>query len=168
MKAVLVYDSVFGNTGQIVTAIEEGLKQAADTELLSVKQASAEDLMDADLLVVGSPTRGFRPTPEITTLLITIPPHSLTGMKVAAFDTRFDADEVESRFLGFVVRTGGYAAKHIAGQLQAAGGELIAAPEGFYVTDVQGPLAEGELERARLWAQTLLEKCQAPVEQEAA
>jgi hypothetical protein len=88
-------------------------------------------------------------------------------MNVAAFDTRFNADEVESRFLGFVVRTGGYAAKHIAGQLQAAGGELIAEPEGFYVTDVQGPLAEGELERARLWAQSLLETCRVPGKQEA-
>lgn len=164
MKAVLVYDSVFGNTGQIATAIAEGLKAGAEVELLSVKQAQAEDLRDADLVVMGSPTRGFRPTPEITTLLITIPLRGLAGKQVAAFDTRFDADKVESQFLGFVVRTGGYAARRIADQLEAAGGELVAAPEGFYVTDAQGPLAEGELERAGYWARALLERCLAPGE----
>jgi hypothetical protein len=55
-----------------------------------------------------------------------------------------------------VVKTGGYAAKRIANQLKRAGGSLIAPPEGFYVEDTEGPLKDGELERAANWAEGLL------------
>jgi hypothetical protein len=75
---------------------------------------------------------------------------------VAAFDTRFKADELDSAGLRVLVKTGGYAAKRIATQLKKAGGKLIAQPEGFYVEDIEGPLKPGELERAADWARQLL------------
>jgi hypothetical protein len=83
---------------------------------------------------------------------------ALQGVKVAAFDTRFKADELESVGMRFLVKSGGYAARRIAEQLKRAGGELIAPPEGFYVEDVEGPLKPGELERAAAWAKRLLER----------
>ena len=33
---------------------------------------------------------------------------------------------------------------------------MVATPEGFIVTDTEGPLREGELERAAEWARGLL------------
>jgi len=75
---------------------------------------------------------------------------------VAAFDTRFKADELDSAGLRFVAKTGGYAAKCIASQLKKAGGNLVVPPEGFYVEDTEGPLKAGEFERARNWVIQLL------------
>jgi hypothetical protein len=90
-------------------------------------------------------------------LLKRIPSKALKGAKVAAFDTRFKADELDSAGLRFLVKTGGYAAKRIATQLRRAGGNLIVPPEGFYVDDTEGPLKPGELERATGWAKSILE-----------
>ncbi len=80
-------------------------------------------------------------------------------MKVAAFDTRLKADELDSAGLRFIVKTGGYAAKRIADRLKKAGGNLVAPPEGFYVQDTEGPMKPGELERAAQWAGRILNAC---------
>ena len=56
----------------------------------------------------------------------------------------------------FIVKTGGYAAKHIAKTLIRKGGELIAPPEGFLVSDEKGPLVNGEIERATKWIKKML------------
>ena len=105
------------------------------------------------MLIVGSPTQRFRPLPAVTALLKSIPDNGLNGVKVAAFDTRFPESEIEkNRILAFFVRIFGYAAKPIADRLEKKGGDLVAPPEGFYVGGVEGPLLEGELERAADWA----------------
>ena len=101
---------------------------------------------------MGSPTRGFRPTPATMTFLKGLPRQSLNGVKVAAFDTRISPQDTHSPILKFLVNLFGYAAKPIGDQLTARGGTLSAAPEGFIVTASEGPLKEGELERAAAWA----------------
>ena len=156
MKALVIYDSVFGNTEKIAQAIANALASQVDVELLQADKAAPEQTKGLDILVVGSPTRGFRPTEAVTDLLKGIPARALQGLKVAAFDTRFDADKIDSAALRFVVKTGGYAAKRIASRLKKAGGNLIVPPEGFYVEDTEGPLRDGELERAADWAIQLL------------
>ena len=76
---------------------------------------------------------------------------------MTAFDTRFAESEIEKvRILAFFVKIFGYAAKPMADRLQKKGGELAVPPEGFYVTDTEGPLFEGELERAADWAKQIL------------
>jgi flavodoxin len=157
MKTLVVYDSVFGNTEKVARAIAGELGSESKLEILRAGNVTPVQLAGLDLLVVGSPTRGFRPTEAVTNLLKRVRPNALGGMKVAAFDTRFKADELKSTVTRFVVKTGGYAAKRIADQLKKAGGNLIVPPEGFYVEDTEGPLKAGELERAAAWAKDLLE-----------
>jgi flavodoxin len=157
MKALVIYDSVFGNTEKVAQAIAESLSSRASVEILRPDQVVPEQLAGIDLLVVGSPTRGFRPTEAITGLLNRIRSKTLNGVKVAAFDTRFKADELESAGLRFIVKTGGYAAGRIANQLKKAGGNLIVPPEGFYVEDTEGPLKAGEIERASGWATSIMD-----------
>jgi flavodoxin len=109
------------------------------------------------LLIVGSPTQKFRPTEATTNLLKGIPENGLKGVKVAAFDTRFTMSEIEeSRVLPFFVRLFGYAAKPISDRLEKKGGEVVIPPEGFYVEGIEGPLKEGELERAADWAKKII------------
>jgi flavodoxin I len=155
MKALVVYDSVFGNTEKIAHAITHSLGSRAQVEVLRAATAAAGPWGELDLLLVGSPTRGFRPTEPVSTFLKMIRAKGLGGTKVAAFDTRYAVDELHSAALRLVVKTGGYAATRIAGGLQKAGGDLVAPPEAFFVEGEKGPLRPGELERAALWASSI-------------
>jgi flavodoxin len=152
MNALVIYDSVFGNTEKIAQAIAAAL----GTQAIPVSQADAGQLDSLDLLVVGSPTRGFRPTEGISKLLNGLQKNHLAGARVAAFDTRIVLETIDSKALRFLVDKGGYAASTIAKSLEKKGGQLAAPGEGFYVTGEQGPLKDGELARAADWAGKLM------------
>jgi flavodoxin len=157
MKAMVVYDSVFGNTGQIAQGIGNALGPQEDVEIVRVGDVKPEQFTGLTLLIVGSPTRKFSPTGATTSLLKSIPQNGLKGVKVAAFDTRFTVSAIEKvRILAFFVKIFGYAAEPIADRLEKKGGELAVPPEGFYVGDTEGPLLEGELERAADWAKQIM------------
>jgi flavodoxin I len=157
MKALVVYDSVFGNTEKVAQAIGQALGSPEDVKVVQVSDAKPEQLVGLTLLIVGSPTRQFSPTGATTGFLKSVPKHGLKGVKVAAFDTRFTESAIEKvRILAFFVKIFGYAAKPITDRLQKKGGELVVPPEGFYVGDTEGPLLEGELERAADWARQII------------
>lgn len=160
MKAMVIYDSQFGNTAQIARAIAEGLRgaatDAADVDLRSIGDARPEQVTGLDLLVVGSPTQKFRSTPATKDFLKSIPRNGLRGVRVAAFDTRLTEEEIDSNgVLSKLVDIFGYAASPIAKELAKQGGEAAAEPEGFYVGGTEGPLLEGELERAEAWGREI-------------
>ena len=154
MIIMIIYDSVFGNTEKIAKSLEVSLG-AQEVKGFRVGDVKLDQLTGVQLLVVGSPTRGFRPTKPITALLKKIPSNGLKGVKVAAFDTRITIDEKVPFILRFLSNIFGYAAKPIADKLYEKGGELIAPPEGFIVKESEGPLKEGELERAAEWAKQI-------------
>ncbi len=147
MNTLVIYDSVFGNTEKIAQTIAAAL----GTQAIPVSQADGGQLRGLDLLVVGSPTRGFRPTEGISKLLNGLPKNHLAGVRVAAFDTRIVLETIDSRALRLLVDKGGYAASTIAKALEKKGGGLAVPAEGFFVTGEQGPLKDGELERAAAW-----------------
>jgi flavodoxin I len=111
-----------------------------------------------ELLIVSSPTQAFRPFKETKTWMASLTPGSLKGIKVAAFDTRLSIKDVNNVILTFMAGIFGYAAKPIGDALVKAGGILIAEPEGFFVKASEGPLKDGELERAAEWARGLFAK----------
>lgn len=152
MKALVIYDSVYGNTEKIARAIADGL--TGEVKVVPVGTMNASEVRSFDLLIVGSPVHGGRATPAIDAFLKQLPAHSLEGKSVAAFDTRFEAEEqgVGLRLLMSVIR---YAAERIARELVKKGGTLAAEPEGFIVEQKEGPLKEGERERASRWAKTM-------------
>lgn len=156
MKTLIVYDSFFGNTERIAQAMSNAFGFQRNVEILRAGNIKLKHLTGSKLLIVGSPTRGFRPTPTISKLLKSIPENGLKGIKVAAFDTRLSTRDIESFVIRYIVKTGGFAAKHIANILKKRGGDLIIPPEGFFVKDSEGPLKEGELERAAAWAKKII------------
>jgi flavodoxin len=156
MKTLIVYDSVFGNTEKIAQAIGNSLSSKENVETLRVSDVKPEQLIGLELLIVGSPTRVFKPTKAIMYFLNRIPLNGLKGVKVAAFDTRISTANVSSRLLNILVKLFGYAAKPIAYKLEKKGGSLIIPPEGFFVKDSEGPLKDGELERAADWAKLIM------------
>jgi flavodoxin len=158
MKALVVYDSVFGNTEKVAQAMGEALEAQAEVSVCRVGSVEPDQLTGLDVLIVGSPTRAFSPTPAIKSWLNKLAANSLQGIQVAAFDTRMDVQAVGVAILTFMVKIFGYAAKPIGNRLAKKGGDLHLAPEGFIVKDSEGPLQEGELERAADWALQILAK----------
>ena len=145
MKALIIYDSVYGNTEKIAKAIGDVL--ANDVKVLRVSEVNSSQLEPVDLLIIGSPTQGGRPTKAMQTLLKDLPESVVKSASVATFDTR-----LQSKFASIF----GYAAGKIASRLKDKGGNLISSPEGFLVSGNKGPLKEGELERAAGWAKEIL------------
>ncbi len=144
LKVLIVYDSVYGNTEKIARAVGDAI--TGEVKILRVSEVDTSEIKTFNLLIVGSPTHGGRPTPAIQDFLKKISEIAIGNMHVAAFDTR-----LTTRFVGVF----GYAAKRIADSLKKNGGTLIASPEGFSVEGKEGPLKEGELDRAARWAKEI-------------
>ena len=156
MKVLIVYDSVFGNTEKVALAMKDALTASAEVNACRVGDLKTEMLQELDILIVGSPTRGFSPTPAITKWIKGLPTDRLSAVKVAAFDTRVDTKQVDSKVLTFMVNLFGYAAEPIEKKLVKKGGNSVAKPAGFIVLGTEGPLQEGELERAVAWSAHLV------------
>lgn len=144
MKSLVIYDSTFGNTKEIAHAIAEGIGDGVTIK--SVSDATIADFSDIGLLVVGSPVNGFMPTEKTTALLKSLDNGSLRGIRAAAFDTRMN------------LWIHGDAARKISRQLANKGAEIIAKPNPFQVKGKTGPLAEGEIQRAKEWGASLQQK----------
>lgn len=155
MKVTIVYDSIFGNTAKVAKAVAIALKDLATVRLLTVQEARDASLADTDLLIVGSPTRGFRPTPSISEYVEGLGTLG-TGKSAAVFDTRMDLETIQPPPLRWVVEAGGYAATRVASSLGHHGFAVKADTPGFLVTGTEGPLKEHELERAAAWGSTLV------------
>jgi len=145
MRALVVYDSVYGNTEEIAEAIG-GAIIGGEVRVLRAGEVGPPELENISLLVVGAPTQGGRATPAIRDFLDRVSKAEINGVDAAAFDTR-----VASR----VAKIFGYAAGKIVGSLKKKGANLVAEPEGFFVEGTKGPLTEGELERAAAWGKGL-------------
>ena len=146
MKVLIVYDSVYGNTEQIAKAVAGAITPSDGVKVLRAGEANPSELESIDLLIVGSPTQGGRPTPAIQDFLNKVSEPAIKGINVAAFDTRFS-----TRWVGIF----GYAAGKIADSLKRKGTTLVASPEAFFVKGKEGPLKDGELERAASWAKEI-------------
>lgn len=142
MKALVVYDSTFGNTKSVAEAIARSLKTLRG-RAVSVADFRAGDLSADDLLVVGSPIKGWRPSPKLLHLLEDLGKGPLKGVKAAAFDTRVKL---------FIH---GDAAKKMTKVLKKGGAQVISKPMAFYVKGTEGPLRPGEVEKAVGWAKSL-------------
>lgn len=152
MKALVIYDSFFGNTEKVAQSVGAAL----NAQVARVTDVLPDQLKGIEWLIVGSPTRGFRPTKAITILLGSIPADELKGVHAAAFDTRLVPADAKNIIYTVFASIFGYAAIPIANQLKKKGALLLAPPEGFRVLASEGPLAEGELARAAEWARKLI------------
>ncbi len=152
MNTLIVYDSQYGNTERIAQAIADTLRAFGQAQAIRVDPAHPVSFQGVDLLIVGSPTQGMRPTPAMQSFLETVSPASLSGLALACFDTRFR---------GFLWKHS--AAPLMARQLRTLGVEPIVPPESFFVKAMkaEGPLLPGEVERAPGWAWMLFKQIEA-------
>jgi flavodoxin len=158
MNALVIYDSVFGNTKEIALAISEPLSAELNVKTLYVKEITPEHLGWAQLLVIGAPTRAFSPSEDMKKALKGLSKQNVTGLKIAVFDTRIDEQDVDSSKLRFLMRRFGYAAETIEKKLVKKGAIVVLPAKGFYVQDSEGPLKDGEPQRAKEWACEIMTK----------
>jgi len=163
LKALVVYESMFGNTEQIAWAISEGLGQTMEVTVRAVGDASADLASHVDLLVVGGPTHAFgmsRPATRVDASSqgqVVMGPdtgirewlHGLTDRPGAAVAASFDTRVAKVSWMP------GSAARGAAKLLRGRGYPLLAKPESFFVVDSLGPLTDDELARARRWGSDL-------------
>jgi flavodoxin-like protein len=159
MRALVVYESMFGNTERLARAIADGLAETAEVTLAEV--ATTPAVTGYDLLIVGSPTHAFglsRPSTRqeaerqgakhanagLREYLDHSPP--LPGLAAAAFCSRMDKAMT------------GSAARKADKRLRRLGCRVVSTPAEFRVSGTSGPLLDGELDRARTWATSLLAK----------
>lgn len=159
MHAVVVYESMFGNTRDVARAVADGLATVMDVQVSEVGSAPRRLGHDVGLLVVGAPTHAFslsRPSTrddarrqaggvtvsagiglrEWLDELAELPP----GLCAAAFDTRVSRPRVP-----------GGAARAAHKRLRRPGVVLVSGPETFWVRGTRGPLDRDELTRANQW-----------------
>lgn len=144
MHTLVLYDSLYGNTHKLAQAIHAALP--APAVLLRVTDIDVSTLHDYDLIFFGAPSQGAGPSDNVKTLLHQLPVAALSGPRFAVFDTRIP---------WWNPWPAEFAAPFIAHALERHFGAPVLAVEGFAVADVEGPLKEGELERATAWAQQL-------------
>lgn len=142
MNTLIMYDSTFGNTEQLARAIADKLAEYGTARLVRVPISGVFERGDAEILLVGGPTQRHGASEAMRAFLDGVPRRSLGGLGAAAFDTRYHMASWKS----------GSAANRIAGRLKRAGATLVVPPESFFVAEREGPLEEGELERAVQWA----------------
>lgn len=156
MKAIVVYESHWGNTTAIARAIAEGI--GPDARALSTTEAIGAMLADADLVVAGAPVLGFQlPTDDI-----------LKGLGRESSPPDLSHPSLRSWLAGLPQGRGGCAAfetriwwspggatKAITRELERAGYHSVAPAHRFIVKGRYGPLREGELEKAKLWGAEL-------------
>jgi Flavodoxin len=170
MRAVVVYESQFGNTHLIAAAVGAGLGSAYDVQVVPVAQADSATISGADLVVVGGPTHVHGMTRESSRhaaaemaaeadSLVTLEPgdarkgvrewleslgETKEHCKAAAFDTRMKGPAAFT----------GRASKGVGRALRHHGYTLIAEPESFLVSK-ENELVPEEDERARAWGARL-------------
>jgi flavodoxin I len=145
MKAIVIYDSQYGNTERIAKAIGGAIGEEA--KVVKVGEVKYGDLAPYHFVLIGSPTQGGKETATVKAFLDNLPAEALKEKRLAAFDTRLKSAWV---------KIFGYAAPRIEAAIKAKGGNATAQPQGFFVKGRRGPLLEGELERAAAWAKSVL------------
>ncbi|MEV6210202.1 flavodoxin domain-containing protein [Kitasatospora sp. NPDC051914] len=177
MQALIVYESMYGNTREVAEAIAEGVREArpdASVVCLPVAGAALGRTRSADLLVVGGPTHVHGMSNALSRRVAVAVEAKKEGRIEEVHEAATTAagpglrrwfhelpDAVpgtpaaafDTRMDG---RQAGGAAAGIAERLVHHHYDLRAEPEGFFVEEADGPLRSGELARAKAWGSTLL------------
>ena len=139
-RAIIIYESIYGNTKKIAESIAEGMKQAGDIECEVMKTGEihhTDDLAAFDIILFGCPNHNQEPARNMLKFLDRVAIVGLEGKIGAAFDTYTGGNK-------------GVALKKLEAVIQDKIPGLTLIIEGFsaLVDDRKGPLAENETARA--------------------
>ncbi|MFX1566096.1 MAG: flavodoxin family protein [Promethearchaeota archaeon] len=133
MKAVVVYDTQFGNTEQVA----RGIAKVINADTIKVSEVEVSKLKPYDLFAFGCPVHAWNMSSGMKKALQKLEGESFAGKKAGTFDTRIAS------------RMAGNAATKIQKKLKKLGFEIIMKPVHFIVAGREGPLAEGEMDKVQ-------------------
>ena len=145
VKALIVYDTKFGNTEKVAKAIAEGLSANYEVDCKNVGDISTSELHESDLVLVGSPTHAWNMSSGTKSFFQKLGKERVEGQMAAAFDTKFNK------------KLTGSAAKKIERKLKKLGFRIVLPYLNFYVEKSEGPLEDGETEKCKNFSAKLLE-----------
>jgi hypothetical protein len=160
MYVLIVYESMFGNTRALANAIAEGVAAWGTTNVVAVGDAPTVVQPDVDLLIVGGPIHALslsRPATRAEAVAQGAAPVTPVhrGIREWLSDVRFAGHTAVAAFDTRAGHVPGCAARATLRRLHRRGGTAIAPAASFAVSALPGPLADGELERARDWGASL-------------
>jgi hypothetical protein len=162
MHAIVVYESVWGNTAAIARAIAEGI--GSETQAYPTDGVPSDELAAADLIVAGSPVFAFGlPTDAIRDRILRDEVNAASPPDLSHPSLRSWLDALplgHGRSAAFETRIW-WSPRGATGTIEKRLGRLgyppVAKGEKFVVRDKYGPLRDGEIERARAWGHELRE-----------
>lgn len=165
MRALVVYESMYGNTQAIAAAIAAGLTESGFEVSTSEVGEAPTDLGQLDLVVAGGPTHAFSmsrvSTREDAATKGDNPVISQgIGLRewIEALEPLASADEVAVATFDTRVRhprVPGSAARAARKHLRQHGFRAVDPATTFWVDGMEGPLLDGEEDRARSWGRDL-------------
>jgi hypothetical protein len=186
MRVAIVYESLFGNTHEVAAAVAQGVREAepdARVTCLPVEDAGLEEIIGADLLVVGGPTHmlgmstAMSRSMELRADRTELTEHPDGAAPALSAEPGAEGPGLRTWFqdlpkaspgrqaAAFDTRANtalpGGAGHGIAHRLRRHGYELIADPEGFLILSTEGPLRAGEHDRARDWGAAIARRATA-------
>lgn len=148
MNTLILYDSNFGNTGELARAIASRLGDYGTVQLFRIHEDSRlPQIHDVDVVIVGGPTHQHGISMTLREFLKRVPRGTFRGLRAATFDTRYRMPAWKS----------GSAAPKIARRLKQDGAILLVPPRSFFVTRKEGPVEEKEVRDAIHWAEQLVQ-----------
>jgi flavorubredoxin len=122
VKAVVIFDTLYGNTESVSRALAKGLNESlVETTCANIKDVSIEDLAQADLIAIGGPTHHHGASKPMKRFLAHLKGADLKGKHGFAFDTRVDSF------------WSGSAAKAIEKALKRSGAQVVRPPASAFV-----------------------------------
>ncbi len=156
MRVLTVYDSLFGNTEKIAFTINQKISSHHESYVIKADRIREEDTKNIDLVIIGSPTHGGRFTEPIKKFIGLLSANKTSTLRAITFDTSFPTKNM-GFFINHIVPIFGNAAPKLSKKLQKNGIPVIGSKI-FYVLDKEGPLREGEIEKAEQWIEDMLNK----------
>jgi hypothetical protein len=159
VKAVVVYESMWGSTAAIARAVAEGIGDS--TPALSTAEATADALVGIDLIVAGAPVIAFNLTSEVTrpkpgSLPPNAPAPDLSHPMMRSWLEALPAGSgTYAAFETKIRGPFGHTVKTIGQLMEKAGYRCAADPLSAIVTGRYGGIKDGEIERARAWGASL-------------
>lgn len=147
-KAIIIYESVYGNTKKVAETIAESIRQVGDTECKVVKTSEihTDELAGYDIILFGCPNHNQEPARNMTRFIERVSIVNLEGKLGAAFDTYTGGNKgialskleqlIRRKLPGFVLKTEGLSIE---------------------VVDRKGPLVEGAIKNAQEYGIKILE-----------
>lgn len=169
MSVLVIYESLYGNTRDVGLAIAAGAGEVVDTEALEVGGAPTDVPAGVDLVILGGPTHAFgmsRPSSRNDAPKYGEGPYVSPDFGIREWLKRHAADR-EMLWATFDTkvespRLPGSASDSAARKLRRSRRNTVLSSESFWVTGTIGPLAEGELDRAREWGRKMATEAVGP------